>query len=99
MDYFPRVVQAVADQDYCVYAYFDNGLVKRMDMRSMLDKGVFQPLRDIALFRDALTVLNDTVAWDLSGRRNPSDCIDIDPFTVYEQPTVEENSFWERVVS
>lgn len=98
MNYFPRVVQAVSDQEYCVYAYFDDGLIKCLDMRPMLGKGVFKQLLDIALFRSTLTVLNDTVAWDLSGRRDPTDCIDIDPFTVYEQPTVEENSFWERVV-
>ncbi len=29
------------------------------------------------------TILNDTLAWDLSGTRDETNCIDIDPETLY----------------
>ena len=40
------------------------------------------------LFRS--TVLNDTVAWDVSGRYDPATCIDLDPFTVYAAERVSD---------
>ena len=45
---------------------------------------IFAPLRDIDKFKNACTVMNGTLAWDISGKWDESDCIDIDPFTVYE---------------
>ena len=35
-------------------------------------------------FKNACTVMNGTLAWDISGKMDESDCIDIDPFTLYE---------------
>ena len=32
--------------------------------------------------------MNGTLAWDLSGNRDESGCIDIDPFTVYELESI-----------
>lgn len=34
--------------------------------------------------------MNDTVAWDLSGCFDPSECIDIDPFTIAESEVVSD---------
>ncbi|MDR2703745.1 MAG: DUF2442 domain-containing protein, partial [Cellulomonadaceae bacterium] len=48
--------------------------------------GVFTQLRDEKIFFDRITVLNGTVAWDISGDRDPSKCVDIDPCTLAEQP-------------
>ncbi|WP_066456723.1 DUF2442 domain-containing protein [Anaerotruncus rubiinfantis] len=93
VDYIPVVIQAVASDDYKVYAYFDDGSIKCLDMSERLDKEIFLPLRDIGVFKNTLTVLNDTVAWDLTGRHDPADCIDIDPLTVYEQPEAREVDF------
>ena len=42
------------------------------------------PMRDIENFKNACTVMNGTLAWDISGKMDESDCIDIDPFTLYE---------------
>jgi hypothetical protein len=28
--------------------------------------------------------MNFTLAWDLSGKRDEYDCLDIDPFSIYE---------------
>ena len=51
---------------------------------------MFAPLRDDVIFRKCLTVLNDTVVWDLDRNRNPAACIDLDPCELYEScPVVE----------
>ena len=47
-------------------------------------------LRDKRFFTENLTVLNSTVAWDLSGCYDPANCIDIDPFELYEAEVVED---------
>lgn len=88
---FPEVVQAVAGEDYTVYAYMKDGSVRLFDAKPLIEKGgVFEQLRDKAVFAEALTVLNETVAWDISGKHDPADCIDIDPFGVAECPEVED---------
>ena len=35
-------------------------------------------------------ILNDTVAWNLSGKHDPTDCIDVDPFAVAECEIVSD---------
>ena len=47
-------------------------------------------LNDATFFSSRLTVLNDTIAWDLTGQHDPTQCIDIDPFTVAEMPVVAD---------
>ena len=80
---FPAVVQAVAGEDYTVFAYMANGTIKQYDAKPLIEKGgIFEKLRDKDFFAKRLTVLNDTVAWDISGDHNPEECIDIDPFTI-----------------
>lgn len=91
MAFFPKVLQAVPGPDYKVYAYMNDGTVRYVDVQALIDKGgVFAPLRDKTVFDEKLTVLNDTVAWDISGNHDPGDCIDIDPFTIYEMPVVAD---------
>ena len=87
---FPKVLQAIPIDDFKVHAYMNDGTIRCVDMRPLIDKGgVFEPLRAPDFFSGKLTVLNDTIAWDLSGRHDPSDCIDIDPFVVQDMPTVQ----------
>ena len=82
-DLFPVVVQAVAGDDLTVYAYMLDGTVRKVSVKSLVEQGgVWERLRDADFFRDALTVMNDTVAWDLSGEHDPANCLDLDPFTV-----------------
>ncbi len=88
---FPEVVQAVAGDNYTVYAYMKDGSVRLFDAKPLIEQGgVFCKLRDKTFFTERLTVLNETIAWDLSGNHDPSDCIDIDPFTVAECPETED---------
>ena len=89
--YLPVVIKAVAGPDYTVYAYFSDGKIKRYDMKPLIEEGgVFTVLKDKAFFSERLTVLNDTVAWDVSGDFDPTKCIDIDPFTVYAGQDVSD---------
>ena len=87
---FPKVVQVIPMKDYSVFVYFEDGKIVCYDMKNMLDKEVFKPLQDISIFVDACTVMNDTLAWDISGNRDASRCIDIDPDTLYELPYCKE---------
>ena len=85
MDMIPKVIQAVAGPDFTVFAYFHDGTVRLFDASPLLEKGgVFLPLCDAEFFRTRLTVLNDSVAWDIDGTRNPGTCIDLDPCEMYE---------------
>ena len=88
---FPAVVQAVAGEDFTVYAYMLDGTIRHYDAKPLIERGgVFEALKNEDFFKERLTVLNDTIAWDLSGDGNPSECIDIDPFTLESCPAVPD---------
>lgn len=89
--FFPEVFQVVPGEDYAVYAYMNDGAVRLFNAKPLIDKGgVFEPLKDKELFHKALTVIGNTVAWDLEGNRDEYRCIDIDPFEIYESPIVTD---------
>jgi len=91
MDIFPMVLQVLPASDYKIYAYMNDGSVRLYDAKPLILKGgVFEPLIDMEVFRTAATVLNDTIAWDISGNRDETDCIDIDPFSVASAPAVSD---------
>lgn len=88
---FPEVIQAVAGENFTVYAYMKDGSIRLFDAKPLIEQGgVFEKLRDETFFSERLTVMNETVAWDLSGRHDPADCIDIDPFTVASCPEADD---------
>lgn len=88
---FPEVVQAVAGKNFTVYAYMKDGSIRLFDAKPLIEQGgVFEKLRDETFFSERLTVMNETVAWDLSGRHDPTNCIDIDPFTIAECQETED---------
>jgi hypothetical protein len=89
--FFPQVLQAVPSDDFKIYSYFNDGSVRCYDAKPLIKPGtVFEPMSDINIFKSKLTVLNDTAAWDLRGDRNPSECIDLDPETLFNCPEVED---------
>ena len=59
-----------------------NGIIKK--------GGVFRKIEDKEIFKNTLTVLNGTVAWDIAGNRNIYKCIDIDPMTIFKLPAVPD---------
>lgn len=80
----PDLIQVYADEEreYAIICQFVDGKVTRYEMKDKL-VGVFEPLKDKTLFRNALTILDNTAAWDLTGRRNESECLTIDPWRLY----------------
>ena len=88
----PDIVQVVPHEDYTVSVFFCDGKIVRYDVKPKLDRGVFQRLKDISFFMDRCTILNDTLAWDLSGRMDETDCIDIDPDTLYQLEAVDPSA-------
>lgn len=91
LDFFPEVYQAVAGKNFTVYAYMNDGNIRLYDMKPVIKQGgVFKVLEDENIFREKLTVLNNSIAWDISGDRDESKCIDIDPFNVFDSPVVDE---------
>lgn len=92
MIFIPAVVQTVPGDDFTVYAYCNDGAVRLVDVKPLIAKGgVFSPLEDRDFFRDRLTVLNDTVAWDMTGDRDLTACVDLDPEQIFaEAPIVAD---------
>jgi hypothetical protein len=89
--FWPKVLQVLPTDNFEVYAYFNDGSVRFFDAKPLLKPGtVFEPLMDIKEFKDKLAVINDTVAWDMGGNRNPRKCVDLDPFVIFEQQTVPD---------
>lgn len=41
--------------------------------------------KDPNFFRKALTIINDTIAWDTAGDKDPYKCIDIDPGEIWKE--------------
>jgi len=88
---FHKVLQVFPTDDYKVYLYFSDGKVRCFDGKDLIMKGIFKQLQDVNLFKDTCTVLNDTLAWDISGKLDPSDCLDLDPEELYKScPEVTE---------
>ena len=89
MEFLASVLQAVPGDDFTVYAYFNDGTVRRADIKPLIAKGgVFAPLADETFFRQRLTVMNGAAAWDVAGNRDATKCVDLDPQTLYEQSPV-----------
>ena len=90
-NFWPSVVQVVPTDNHEVYAYFNDGSIRLFDLKPLLKSGtVFEPLQDLATFKEKLTVINGTVAWDMGGNRDPKKCVDIDEFSLFSQDPVEE---------
>ena len=53
MEYIPKVLQAVAGEDFTLYLYFSDGSVRLYDAKPILERGgVFEPMRDENFFRE-----------------------------------------------
>jgi len=91
MDYYPEVIQVIHPEDFKVYIYFDDGSIKLFDAKELIGKGVFIQLKDKKTFLETCRVLNSTLAWDLKGNYDESECLDLDPLELYNTcPEVEE---------
>ena len=82
-----QVIQVFPADDYQVYVYFVDGKIKKYNVKPLVGKGVFKALEDKKFFTERCTVLNNTLAWDVSGTFDPYTCVDIDPVTIYKEGT------------
>ena len=73
---FYDIVQVIPNEDYTVYVYFEDGKIVCYDAKTLLKKKVFEPLKDINFFMNACTILNGTLAWDVTGTRDCTKCLD-----------------------
>jgi len=90
-NFWPKVLQVIPTNDYCVYAYFNDGSVRLFDVKPLIKiDTVFEPLEDVDYFKSRLAVINDTVAWDIGGDRDPRKYVDLDPLVIFEQPAVTD---------
>ena len=71
----PRVNKVIPKEDYTLILHFSNGEIKQYDIKPLLDKGVFNQLKDPSVFKQ-VHVSFGTVEW-------PGE-IDICPDTLYE---------------
>lgn len=88
---FPKIVQVVPTEKYTVYVYFEDGKIVCYNVKPLLNKESFIILRELEYFIKSCTIMNDTLAWDVSGNKNNTTCIDIDPDTLYELDAVKED--------
>ncbi|MBR4501893.1 MAG: DUF2442 domain-containing protein [Clostridia bacterium] len=86
----PDIVQVVPHENYTVSVFFCDGKTVLYDVRPKLEQGVFQKLKDLSFFMERCTIMNDTLAWDLSGCRDETNCIDIDPDTLYGLEVIDD---------
>lgn len=86
----PKVVQVVPTEEHTVYVYFEDGKIVCYDVKPLLEKEVFAVLREVEYFKRICTIMNDTLAWDISENRDNATCIDIDPDTLYSLEAVKE---------
>lgn len=86
MQYTPEIVQVVPFEDHTVSVYFSDGKIVSYDVKPKLNSGVFRMLRDLDVFMNTCSIMNNTLAWDIDGNHNPATCIDIAPDTLYELP-------------
>ena len=82
----PQLYQVYPQEDYTVVLFYDNGEIRLYDCGWIkTETGVFEQIKEMPSFRELCTVMNGTLAWDISGKRDPYNCIDICPDTVYQE--------------
>lgn len=84
--FLKTVVQVMPQEDFKVYVYFDDGKIKLYDTKPLIQAGgVFKQISSIDDFMTKCTVMGGTLAWDLSGQFDESNCIDIDAQVIYSK--------------
>jgi hypothetical protein len=78
---YPQVKNVTPGDDYTLYVEFENGERGRLDMKPVLDFGVFRKIKDDRVFKN-VRVKFDTIEWDCG--------VDLDPEYVYEKAVKKE---------
>ena len=84
-EYIPEIYMIRLAGGKLVDCYFTNGAARRYDVAHAIALGgVFAPLQDQAVFERSAIVMDGVLAFDLSGKRDPFDVVDICADVVYE---------------
>lgn len=71
------ITKVVPRDDFKVIIYYENRVIKLFDASVLLK--AYPILKDKAFFNDRCTMMNDILAWDISGTMDDTVCIDIAP--------------------
>jgi len=89
----PNIFQVEPNDNFTVNVYFDDGKIKLYDAKQLINRGgIFSRLGDIHFFKERCAVLNNTLAWDVKGDLDPTECIDICLDVIYDDcvDTIEQ---------
>jgi hypothetical protein len=85
--FFPEVIQVVPSNNYEIFIYFNDGSIHLFDMKNLIKEGtVFEALKNIETFKNALCIKNSTAAWNLDN----IGIVDIDPFVLFDSERIDE---------
>jgi hypothetical protein len=73
---YPSVKEVIPRDDYTLFVVFDNGENGILDMKPILDFGIFQRIKSYETFRQ-VRVSFDTIEWDCG--------VDLDPEFIYSK--------------
>ena len=89
----PELYQIVPHADYTVDLYYDNGEIRRYDCGAfVLEPAVAHFVKSPQDFQRLCAVLNHTLALDITGKLDPTQCIDICPDVVYHDSVLCNDS-------
>jgi hypothetical protein len=71
---YPAIIKVTPHDDYKLTVVFENGECGQLDVKPLLDFGIFQRIRDYHAFQ-RVRVSFDTIEWDCG--------VDLDPEYVY----------------
>ncbi len=75
---YPSVKEVFPREDYTLFVVFDNGEKGILDIKPLLDFGVFQRIKDYENFKQ-VRIAFDTIEWDCG--------VDLDPEFIYAKCT------------
>jgi hypothetical protein len=70
------IIKVIPIEDYQLNLTFENGEVRKFDMKPYLNTGIFKELKDKSLF-NSVKISFDTISW--------SNGADFDPEVLYQQ--------------
>jgi hypothetical protein len=80
---YPSVIEVVPGDEYVLLVTFDNGESGTLDMKQMLDFGVFRRIKDPRAF-SRVHVGFDTIEWDCG--------VDLDPEFVHAKCKIADSA-------
>ncbi len=73
---YPCIKEVIPRDDYTLFLVFENGRKGVLNMKPILDFGVFQRIKDLDKFK-SVRIAFDTIEWDCG--------VDLDPEYIYEK--------------